>query len=150
MKLLLEINNQTSYKFTKKIFMDVFKRTIELAKVKCLLEKELELSVAIVNEKEIHTLNKQYRKKDKPTDVLSFCEFSGKDELCGCKEEKIFLGELILCPAYIEKNAKEDGESLEFAISYITSHGILHLMGFDHGKKMFALQNEVAQKAYKK
>ncbi|MEI7890660.1 MAG: rRNA maturation RNase YbeY [bacterium] len=147
MKLLLEINNQTLYKFPKKIFTDVFAWTIEKAAMKCLAEKNLELSIAIVSEVEIHTLNKQYRKKDKPTDVLSFCEFSDKDEFCACIDEKIFLGELILCPAYIEKNAKEDGESLEFAISYITSHGILHLLGFDHGKKMFSLQNEVAQKS---
>ena len=88
----------------------------------------------------------EYRKKDKPTDVLSFCEYATKEELCNeaAMIDQVFIGELIVCPTYIEANAKEDGESLEYALTYIVSHGVLHLLGFDHGKKMFDLQQKVA------
>jgi probable rRNA maturation factor len=61
----------------------------------------------------------------------------------GDKKEQIFIGELILCPAYVKQNV-DKGESLEHALAYITAHGILHLLGFEHGKKMFALQAAVA------
>ena len=146
MKFILEINNKTTYKFSKKKFVSIFKRSLELADFECLENKTLELSIAIVSEKEIHKLNLEYRKKDKPTDVLSFCEYATTEELCNeaAMIDQVFIGELIVCPTYIEANAKEDGESLEYALTYIVSHGVLHLLGFDHGKKMFDLQQKVA------
>lgn len=149
MKLILELNNTTTQKFSKKNFLSVFEYTLDLAKVDCLKSKTLEISVALVDEEEIEKLNSQYRKKNKPTDVLSFCEFESLQQLCKTKEEKIFLGELIVCPEYIAQNA-DDGESAQHAMDYIVSHGILHLLGFDHGKRMFSLQQNVADQLEKK
>lgn len=127
--------------------MGVFEYTLELAKMNCLENQTLELSVALVGEKEMHALNNQYREKDSVTDVLSFCEHASTKELCAQsnanKDGQLFIGELILCPAYVKQNVDE-GESLEHALAYITAHGILHLLGFDHGKKMFSLQAAVA------
>ena len=145
MKFILEVNNKTTQKFPKKKFMGIFMRSLELANMSCLGEKALELSIAVVSEKEMKTLNKQYRKKDSATDVLSFCEYQSMDELCDNNEKQVFIGELILCPAYIQRNAEQDGETLEYAITYITAHGIMHLLGYDHGKKMFSLQHMVAE-----
>jgi probable rRNA maturation factor len=144
MKFILEVNNKTKQKLSKKRILEFFDKTIELVNLKELADKELELSVALVNEDEIATLNLQYRKKNSATDVLSFSEYPTIKEVCGEKLSHVFLGELILCPAVIEKNAKEDGETLDYAFSYIISHGILHLLGLDHGKKMFDLQKSVA------
>jgi probable rRNA maturation factor len=153
MKFILEVNNKTTYKFSKKKFMGVFKRSLEAADLEFLRDKTLELSIALVDEEEIHLLNKQYRKKDAPTDVLSFCEYASTVEIRSQseadKQGQIFIGELILCPVYIKRNADEDGETLEYALTYITAHGILHLLGFDHGKKMFALQKLVADELAK-
>lgn len=149
MKFILEVNNKTTYKFSKKKFMSIFQHSLKLADAKCLEAETLELSIAMVTENEMHVLNKQYRKKDRATDVLSFCEYQSNEDLCKQAQaetgEQIFIGELILCPVYIERNAKEDGESLEYALTYITAHGILHLLGLDHGKKMFSLQATVAK-----
>lgn len=149
MEFILEVNNKTTQKFSKKKFMGVFQRSLALANVICLENKTLELSVAMVGEDEIETLNSQYRKKKSPTDVLSFCEYASTADLCEqaapIEVGQIFIGELILCPTYIERNAKEDGETMEYALTYITAHGILHLLGFDHGKKMFSLQRLVAE-----
>ena len=149
MKFILEVNNKTTQKFSKKKFLGIFERSLELAKLECLEDKTLELSVALVDEKEIQALNLKYRKKNSPTDVLSFCEYESTKELCGMVERPvgatIFIGELILCPKYIKHNADEDGESMEYAMTYITAHGILHLLGFEHGKKMFSMQQLVAE-----
>lgn len=129
--------------------MSVFKRSLELADVVCLKGETLELSIALVNEDEIKALNSQYRKKNSPTDVLSFCEYESMEDICEKKQtidgQQIFIGELILCPTYIKRNADEDSESMEHALVYITAHGILHLLGFNHGKKMFTLQASVAE-----
>lgn len=141
MKLILEVNNKTRYKFPKKTFEAVFETTLKNSGLNLPVTGEFELSVALVAPAEIQELNLKYRKKDSVTDVLSFGEFEKTAEITG---ENIFLGELILCPAYIEKNAKEDEESLAYAMDYIVSHGILHLLGFTHGKKMFSIQKKVA------
>ncbi|KKQ50889.1 MAG: putative rRNA maturation factor [Parcubacteria group bacterium GW2011_GWD2_38_11] len=129
--------------------MGIFQRSLALAGLNCLENETLELSIALVGEDEIQKLNSQYRKKDSATDVLSFCEYESTKALCEKKQiidgQFIFIGELILCPTYIERNADEDGESMEFAITYITAHGILHLLGFEHSKKMFAFQKQVAE-----
>jgi probable rRNA maturation factor len=149
MKFILEVNNKTTHKFSKRKFSDIFRTSLELANLSCLENKTLELSIALVGEEEMQTLNSQYRKKQSATDVLSFCEYESTEKLCEQAEEQLFIGELILCPLYVEKNAKEDGESFEYALTYITAHGIFHLLGFNHGKKMFSLQRTVADKLVK-
>lgn len=146
MKLILEINNKTPQKISKRTFLGVFRYTLEMSGYDFLKDKEIELSVALVGLDEMHDINKQYRQKNKPTDVLSFGDFDKKELIIGeaQRSKEIFLGEIILCPEYISKNALEDGETFEYALNYITSHGILHLLGFEHGKKMFTLQRQVA------
>ncbi len=148
MKYLVEINNKTKDKFSKRKVQAVFEKTIALALSESFEGKKFELSLAMVTEEEIKTLNNQYRKKDAATDVLSFAEYEGRQSLLlknlKTQGSETFLGELIVCPAYVGKNALEDGEIFEYAMTYIISHGILHLLGFSHGKKMFALQRMVA------
>lgn len=153
MKFTLEINNKTPHKVDKKTLLEVMKATLKVADFNCLENKKIELSVALVESEEMRILNNQYRKKNKPTDVLSFSEHEDSKKICESaiieKAEAFFLGEIILCPAYIEKNAEEDGETFDYALNYIVSHGILHLLGFSHGKKMFALQKFVADQIEK-
>lgn len=146
MKTIIEVNNKTPQKVSKKTFLSVFKNTLEVSGYDFLEGKTIELSIALVSSEEIRILNRDYRKKDKPTDVLSFGDLDKKELLLAEAErtDEIFLGEIILCPEYIARNAQEDGETFEYALNYITSHGILHLMGFPHGKKMFTLQRSVA------
>ncbi len=148
MKYTVEINNKTKDKFSKKKIEAIFERTICLIADKNLNAKKLELSVALVSANEICLLNRQYRRKNSATDVLSFAEYEKTKQLFSDNlsnyDEAIFIGELIICPSYVKKNALEDGETFEFAMTYIVSHGILHLLGFSHGKKMFSLQRAVA------
>ena len=144
MNIRLEFNNTTKDKFTKKFFAEIVSETLLQADMECLAEKNVELSVALVSEKEIHELNLEYRKKNRPTDVLSFCEYEKKEAVCEDKKKNIFLGELVVCPEYIAEVSRKENEPLDYSLSYIVSHGILHLLGFGHGKKMFSLQMQVA------
>jgi probable rRNA maturation factor len=95
------------------------------------------LGIVLVDEVEMASLNKQFRKKDGPTDVLSF-EGSADS-----------LGELVLCRELIFKQAEENEIHESEELSYLILHGVLHLLGYDHeapasdAEKMFAIQDKI-------
>jgi len=101
-------------------------------------KKMQEVSLVFLNENDAKKLNWNYRCKDYPTDILSF----GSDDPTS-------MGELVLCPQVISRQAKEHGLSLEDELGYIVLHGVLHLLGFDHEKSkvdeelMMSIQDEV-------
>lgn len=103
--------------------------------------------VTIVNNEEIHVINREYRNVDRPTDVISFAfqdEESEKQLVGG----PISLGEIIISFEKAEEQAKEYGHSLIREMSFLFTHGMLHLLGYDHMKKedevvMFKLQDEI-------
>ncbi len=82
----------------------------------------LDLSVVLLKEPKMQELNRIYRGKNKPTNVLSF------------QEEELGLGELVLCPAVIRKDAKKYGITFKAEFIRIFIHGLLHLAGYDHEK----------------
>lgn len=84
------------------------------------------LDIKIVEPEEMQALNFYYRKKQKPTNVLSFvCDLPS--ELKG-----EHLGDLAFCAEIIEKEAQEQHKSLEAHWAHLVIHGILHLLGYDH------------------
>lgn len=139
---MVEINN-TSLKY-RNIDKNFLKKVAEKVLKKEYSKKIAELSVALVNPEEIRILNKKYRKKDKPTDVLSFGNL---------KED---MPEIIICPEEVKKNAEESGELFKKELARVLIHGILHLSGYDHEKtekeanKMFAKQEEYLLKLISK
>jgi len=152
MKLALEINN-TDKSPVKKAFVEkVIRKTLAKSGYVELANKTLNLSLAWVNEAEIRRLNKLYRKKNKATDVLSFCEYEDAAELKKTAEQELFLGELILCYNYIKEYASEcsSEKELQKELARIIAHGVLHLLGFSHGKKMFAIQDAIAEESINK
>ncbi len=84
-------------------------------------------SVVFVSRAKIQELNRVYRKKNRPTDVLSF----GQD---GADEK--YIGEIILCLPYIREQAKEYGVTYLEELTRMTIHGTLHLLGYDHIRAM--------------
>jgi len=91
-------------------------------------QEAAELTVRIVETEEITELNKLYRKKDMPTNVLAFpSELPDTIEL-----EYPLLGDVIVCPAVLEKESIEQKKSLEAHWAHIVMHGVLHLLGYDH------------------
>ena len=93
-------------------------------------DKSVEISIRIVDEEESQLLNKQYRSKDKPTNVLSF-PMEIPEELLN-KLDVIMLGDLVICAPIVEKEAKSQGKEPNAHWAHMVIHGILHLQGFDH------------------
>jgi len=111
-----------------KLMKKIIKHALKLEKV-----KNATFNIIIVDNKEIHNINKTYRKIDKPTDVISFA-------LEDNKEEKIFSKKRVLGDIYIsidkaKEQAKEYGHSLKREICFLSVHGLLHLLGYDHMEK---------------
>lgn len=88
-----------------------------------------ELSVLLCDNAYIHQLNKTYRQIDRPTDVLSFALNEGEDN--GELESRL-LGDLIISLERTAEQAKEYGHPFERELAYLTVHGCLHILGYDH------------------
>lgn len=118
---MVEINNLAKTKINKKDFERIVK-IIFRGEKKSL---DSDISIAIVSPQKIRSLNKKYRKKDKPTDVLSFVYSQHK---------KNFSGEIIICPRIVKKNSKDAGENFQKELKKVLVHGALHILGYDHEK----------------
>jgi len=90
------------------------------------------LSLVFIDEKEIHKLNKKHRNVNSPTDILSFPLDKNS-------------GEIFICLAQTKKMAKEFDRSYENFLAFLFIHGLVHLLGYDHGDKM-----EKEEKKYRK
>ncbi|MFV9931143.1 MAG: rRNA maturation RNase YbeY [Francisella endosymbiont of Hyalomma asiaticum] len=89
-----------------------------------------EVNVSIVSNNEIQQINKQFRNKDKPTNIISF-EFE-KPQGLPDDIAADFLGDIIIAPMVIEKEAKEQNKKLNDHWQHIFIHGLLHLLSYDH------------------
>lgn len=96
------------------------------------LSPQAEVSVLLTDNETIHVLNKDYRDKDMPTDVLSFALNEGEEPgiIDGPAEE--LLGDIIISIERAAEQAVEYGHSLERETAFLTLHGMLHLLGYDH------------------
>jgi probable rRNA maturation factor len=97
------------------------------------------LSVRIVGSTASRSLNARYRRKHKPTNVLSFAG-SG-----AAPDGRNFLGELVICAPVVAAEAAEQGKTLQAHWAHMTVHGILHLRGFDHEAAAEAVKMESAE-----
>ena len=87
------------------------------------------LSVTVTGDEAIHALNRDFRGVDRPTDVLSFPMGEGED-IAAAPDG--FLGDIVLSLPRAEAQAAEYGHSLLRELSFLTVHGTLHLLGYDH------------------
>lgn len=87
-----------------------------------------DLSIQIDSPEHIHELNLQFRNVDRVTDVLTFPSWEGDDPLSGDG----YLGDIMICYERAIEQAKEYGHSLKRELAFLTVHGILHLLGYDH------------------
>ena len=91
---------------------------------------DFEVSLTLVDKDEIHTLNRDYRGVDRPTDVLSF---PMDDEIFPGEEDvDLILGDIVICLDIAKAQAEEYGHSLDRELSYLICHSTLHLLGYDH------------------
>ena len=117
------------------------------------IKSEIVVNVALVSDKKIQKLNKEYRNVDRVTDVLSFPMLEDINEID--TEPDFLFGECNIGDIYINLNrakqqAEEYGHSLQREFCFLALHGFLHLLGLDHiekeeEKEMFALQNKIME-----
>lgn len=113
-RMNIEINNQTRQKIDLKLI-----KTITAGFLKQYKSENRELSIALVGDRVIRRLNREYRGLDKVTDVLSF---SGEEN---------YFGEIIIDYAQIKRQAKKFSPSPQAEFIFILVHGLLHLAGYD-------------------
>ena len=129
---MIEFNNQTKIKVDQKLL----KQTAEVV-----LKKEgkgsANVSVVLLGAKKMRELNNRYRGKDYAANVLSF------------NEEEFGLGEIVLCPSVIRREAEKCGITFREELQRLFLHGLMHLLGYDHeGKEEEAQLMEQKEELY--
>ncbi|WP_010303379.1 rRNA maturation RNase YbeY [Kurthia senegalensis] len=116
------------------------------------VEDGTELSVTFVTNEAIHQINKEYRHKDAPTDVISFAlEELGEGETAIVADDMPrILGDVIISIDRTREQAEQFGHSFERELGFLAIHGLLHVLGYDHmvpedEKIMFGKQDEILE-----
>ena len=110
------------------------------------IEDEVEVSCVLVDDERIHEINREYRHIDRSTDVISFAmEDNDQFYVEGMPRT---LGDIFISVDHAKKQAEEYGHSLRREMCFLFTHGILHLLGYDHmtdeqEKEMFGLQDQI-------
>lgn len=136
-----EIFNETDRNLTEEI--DKLYELLEFTLKKEKLDN-VEFNIIFVDSKTIHEINKTYRNIDRVTDVISFALEDNKT----IELDHRLLGDIYICIERAEEQAKEYGHSFLRELSFLTIHGLLHLLGYDHMEKdeeeiMFKKQEEI-------
>ena len=105
-------------------------------------------SLIIVNNEEIHKINREYRGIDRPTDVISFEEKDNDYEL---ESDNDYLGDIFISIDKVYEQAKMYEHSVDREMAFLLCHGLLHIRGYDHMNEkderiMFDLQDEILNK----
>jgi len=148
MTLLIDCIDETE-KLSEEQMLEI-ERIINFAAKKQNVEQQSEVSVTFVSNERIQEINREYRDKDKPTDVISFAMEElgeGEVELVGTDMPRV-LGDIIISIPKAVEQAEEYGHSFLRELGFLAVHGFLHLLGYDHmteeeEKEMFTLQKEI-------
>ena len=125
-----------SLQFADKRHRDTLPRHKVARWVKAALDTDAEIAVRIVDAEEGQALNKDFRKKNYATNVLTF----------DYAQEPVVMADLIVCAPVIEQEAAEQGKSLEAHYAHMLVHGTLHAQGWDHLKKKEAEAMEARER----
>ncbi len=96
------------------------------------LAKSCELSLRLTSDRQIQTFNHQYRSLDQPTDVLAFAATEANITLPPDLAEPLYLGDIIISLDTAARQAREQQHPLRVELAWLASHGLLHLLGWDH------------------
>ena len=108
-------------------WMNIISDTVNGTLAYMKFKKQAEVSVTVVDENEIKSLNKEFRNINKVTDVLSF-PIGDKNPETG----EIVLGDIVLCAEKVISQAQEFGHTRKRELAFLTCHSMLHLLGYDH------------------
>jgi probable rRNA maturation factor len=124
------VNNQDIIKYESSL-VDLVKKVVVKSLETENVDKNIEVSISFVDNSEIRYLNKNFRNKDKETDVLSFPQYDAIEKI---KEEKnlVILGDIVISLEKAKEQAIEYGHSFEREVAFLTAHSMFHLFGYDH------------------
>ncbi|HET6686640.1 MAG TPA: rRNA maturation RNase YbeY [Jiangellaceae bacterium] len=142
--MTIEVNNETTSELDEKELSDLCRFVLDRMRI----HPQAELAVLLVDPDTMEQLHVKWMDEPGPTDVLSF----PMDELRPTPDDEEpkpgLLGDVVLCPDVARRQAKQAGHSAEDELHLLTTHGILHLLGYDHAepeeeKEMFDLQGQL-------
>lgn len=114
------------------VIENIVKESLSVLKIELPKDSTIEFSVVLTNNQEIQELNKKYRDKDKPTNVLSFqvIENHLDDEIA--KQPYLLLGDIFVSLDVLKQEAREQGKLIQNHFTHLCLHSFLHLLGYDH------------------
>ena len=130
-------------------YQEDFQAILKTALATLNIHDDVEMSVILVDDEKIHQINRDYRKIDRSTDVISFAlEDNEQYYVEGMPRE---LGDIFISVDHAKAQAQEYGHSLRREMCFLFTHGVLHLLGYDHMNKedeeeMFGLQKVILDK----
>ena len=144
---LLEASDlEASHQYTDQIAVETwetwFKRWLENLHPNIPPARGYELSLRLTDDQEIQALNSQYRKQNKPTDVLAFAalevecpqplEMRCPEGAFSMKSLPLYLGDIVISVNTALRQAQQQGHTLKTELAWLAAHGLLHLLGWDH------------------
>lgn len=144
MELDIEMINELEIDLSEfeELFKEIALYTFDYLKI----EDDIEFSVSVINNERIHEINKEYRHIDRPTDVITFA--LEDEESPYVKGMPRLLGDIFISYEKAVEQAKDYGHSIKRELCFLFTHGLLHLLGYDHmveedEKVMVALQDTI-------
>ena len=140
----IEVNNESTYVIDEAALQRLATYALDAMRV----HPDADIAIVLVDEAAMEALHVQWMGEPGPTDVLSF----PMDELRPGNDDQVtpagLLGDVVLCPQVAEGQAEAAGHTTMDELLLLTTHGILHLLGFDHAepeeeKEMFSLQRDL-------
>lgn len=140
----IEVNNESTYDIDEAALQRLSTYALDAMRI----HPDADLAIVLVDEAAMEALHVQWMGEPGPTDVLSF----PMDELRPGNDDQVtpagLLGDVVLCPQVAEGQAESAGHTTMDELLLLTTHGILHLLGFDHAepeeeKEMFSLQRDI-------
>ena len=140
----IDVLNETDYALDELELVACSRYVLEQMRV----HPAADLCLRLVDEAAMETLHVQWMDLPGPTDVMSFPMDELRPGREGSDPQEGVLGDIVLCPKVAEKQAREAGHATEEELLLLTTHGILHLLGYDHAapdeeKEMFELQRQL-------
>ncbi|MEE8471293.1 MAG: rRNA maturation RNase YbeY, partial [Dehalococcoidia bacterium] len=133
----IHLGIQIEESFVSLVSDDGLKQAVELTLIATGISSSVELGLVIANDSTVHELNRTYRGVDDTTDVLAFALTEGRgddaEHFAMPPDETLHLGEIVVSYPRAQVQAKEQYHSVERELALLVVHGVLHLLGYDHG-----------------
>ncbi len=163
MKINIFTENITDdFEINEKKFIDIAKKVLkfymsEILEQSCLFGHDfntISFDILYCKSDKTHEINREYRNKDYPADIITFAIFADSEDKF-IFDGEINLGEIIIALDKVRDEAEKKGTTFDYELAFLISHGIMHLLGFDHQTDedynfVVGLQNKALEGVYDK